>query len=113
MARASCRRQEHSPTEIVATIIYSARALEHLEAAIRFLVQRDPAAAIRAAFAIRSAVGILEDHPLIGRARDEDLRKLVISYGKTGYVALYRFLPHLEEIRILAVEHQRELDYAP
>jgi hypothetical protein len=35
----------------------------------------------------------------------------VISFGKTGYVALYRFLPQRGEIRVLAFRHQRELDY--
>ena len=40
-----------------------------------------------------------------------ELRELVISYGKTGYVALYRFLPAQDLIRILAIRHQRELDY--
>jgi hypothetical protein len=40
-----------------------------------------------------------------------EFRELVISYGKTGYVALYRFLPAQDRIRILAIRHQRELDY--
>jgi plasmid stabilization system protein ParE len=35
----------------------------------------------------------------------------VISYGKSGYFALYRFLPAQNQIRILAIRHQRELDY--
>ncbi len=61
--------------------------------------------------AIQSSVTMLADHPLIGRAIERGLRELVISYGKTGYVALYRFLPHLEEVRVLAIRHQRELGY--
>jgi toxin ParE1/3/4 len=35
----------------------------------------------------------------------------VISFGKSGYVALYRFVPHLDAVRVLAIRHQRELDY--
>jgi len=35
----------------------------------------------------------------------------MISSGRTGHIALYRFLPHLEEVRVLAIRHQRELDY--
>ncbi|MEK7697085.1 MAG: hypothetical protein AAB346_03005 [Pseudomonadota bacterium] len=38
-------------------------------------------------------------------------RKLVAFYGKTGHTALYRFLPEQNLIRILAIRHQRELDY--
>lgn len=40
-----------------------------------------------------------------------DLRELVISYGRTGYVALYRFLPLRDEVRVLAIRHQREIGY--
>jgi len=56
-------------------------------------------------------VEILARHPLIGRPVDEGLRELVISFGKTGYVAPYRFVPQRDEIRVLALRHQRELDY--
>ena len=69
------------------------------------------AAALKAASAIRSAIDMLAAHPLIGRPSRRELRELVISFGKTGYVVLYRFLPHIEEVRVLAVRHQRELGY--
>jgi hypothetical protein len=39
------------------------------------------------------------------------MRELVISFGKSGYVALYRFIAHLGVVRVLAIRHQRELDY--
>ncbi len=64
-----------------------------------------------AARAIRSAVEALARHPLIGRPVGGQLRELVISFGRTGYVALYRFVPARDEVRILALRHQRELDY--
>jgi len=97
----------------MATIAHSARALAPLEHAFEFLVRQNPPVAVAAAVAIRSAVEMLAAHPLVGRPREGELREFVISFGKTGYVALYRFLPHLEEVRILALRHQRELDYAP
>jgi plasmid stabilization system protein ParE len=46
-----------------------------------------------------------------GRVVAGELRELVISYDKRGYVALYRFLPAQDQIRILAIRRQRELDY--
>jgi len=95
----------------VATVVYSARALDDLERSFEFLAESDPVAALSAASAIRSAVDILAIHPLIGRSCEGELRELVISFGKTGYIALYRFLPHIEEVRVLAIRHQRELDY--
>jgi plasmid stabilization system protein ParE len=95
----------------VAQVVYSDNALNNLERAFELLAQHDPGAATSAAAAIRDAVETLSRHPLIGRAVEEDLRELVISFGKTGYVALYRFLPRRDEIRVLAIRHQRELDY--
>ena len=49
---------------------------------------------------------------MIGRVIEGELRdELVISFGRTGYIALYRFLPVANEIRVLAIRRQRELDY--
>ena len=95
----------------MAQVVYSRRALDDLERAIRFLAAQDPTAAVQAAVVIQEAVEILSRHPLIGRPVAPPLRELVISFGKTGYVALYRFLPTRGEVRILGVRHQRELDY--
>ena len=95
----------------MAQVVYSARALANLEHAFEFIAREDPRAAVAAVRAIRSAVELLADHPLVGRRVEAELRELVISYGRTGYVALYRFLPLRKEIRILAIRHQRELDY--
>jgi plasmid stabilization system protein ParE len=95
----------------VAQVVYTRNALANLERAFAFLAEHDPAAASDAAVAIRKAVEILADHSLIGRRVEGEIRELVISYGKTGYIALYRFLPEQSLIRILGIRHQRELDY--
>ena len=95
----------------MAQVVYSANALANLERAFAFLLENDPKAAITAAHAIREAVTVLRRHPLIGRTVEGGLRELVISFGKTGYIALYRFLPAQDVVRILAIRHQRELDY--
>lgn len=95
----------------MAQVVYTRNALANLERAFAFLAEHDPAAASDAAVAIRKAVEILADHPLIGRRVEGEIRELVISYGKTGYIALYRFLPEQSLIRILGIRHQRELDY--
>lgn len=95
----------------MARIIYSARALADIERAFEFLAQQDPSSAVKAAAVIRHAVEALAQHPLIGRSIEGDLRELVISFGKTGYVALYCFYPERAEIWMLGIRHQRELDY--
>jgi len=95
----------------VAQVVYTRNALANLERAFAYLAEHDPAAAADAAVAIRKAAEILSDHPLIGRRVEGEIRELVISYGKTGYIALYRFLPEQGLIRVLAIRHQRELDF--
>ena len=97
----------------MATIVYSARSLTHLERAFEFVRKENPEAAVAAADAIRSAVENLEAHPLLGRRVHDDIRELVISYGATGYIALYRFLIPQDEVRVLAIRHQREIGFVP
>jgi plasmid stabilization system protein ParE len=97
----------------VATVVYSERALDHIERAFDFLSEKNPDSALAAIAAIRTAVDNLSTHPLIGRRIAGDVRELVISYGATGYIALYRFVVRRDEVRILALRHQREIGYAP
>jgi plasmid stabilization system protein ParE len=79
--------------------------------AARIRVQQLEEAAPGAAAVIVNAVAMLEAHPLIGRVAEEGRHELVLSRGKSGYVVLYRFLPALEIIFVLAVRHQREAGY--
>ena len=88
----------------MAEVVYSARALEDIERAFQVL---------DAVAVIQSAVDNLRVHPLIGRRVEGELRELVISYGRTGYVALYRFVIGRDEVHVLALRHQRELGYLP
>jgi plasmid stabilization system protein ParE len=97
----------------VAQVVYSARSLENIERAFQFLRDENPTASLHAVTAIQSAVDNLAAHPLVGRRIEGELRELIISYGQTGYVALYRFVIARDEVRILALRHQRELGYLP
>ena len=97
----------------MATVVYSARALSHLERAFEFQASENPDAAIPAGDVIRSAVESLAVHPLIGRRVHGDIRELVISFGQTGYIAPYRFVVPQDEVRVLAIRHQREIGFVP
>jgi plasmid stabilization system protein ParE len=97
----------------VAAVVYSASSLAHLERAFEFLRKENPEAEVAAADAIRSAVDNLGAHPLLGRRIHGDIREMVISYGATGHIALYRFLIPQDEVRILAIRHQREIGFVP
>jgi len=113
VARPVGTRPVREASRALASIVYSARSLAHLECAFQFLRDNNPQAALDAVVAIQTAVDALAAHPLLGRRVHGDIRELVISYGRTGYVALYRFVVPRDEVRILAIRHQRELGFAP
>lgn len=95
----------------MAQISYSANAIENLERAFEFIAERDASEAGAAVEAIRSGLEILAKHPFIGRPVEGELRELIVSHGRTGYLALYRYLAVTDEAQVLAIRHQRELDY--
>jgi plasmid stabilization system protein ParE len=95
----------------LAAVSYSARALGDLDRLFDFLAAENPDAAVAAAEAIVDAVTILERHPYIGRPVRGPLRELVISHGRTGYVALYRVAARRDRVEVLAIRHQREAGY--
>lgn len=95
----------------MALISYSDRALRDFERIFDFLATDDLALAVKTIAAIEEAVSVLARHPLIGRPAEQDLRELVISRGKSGYVALYRYRKPADAVLILALRHQREAGY--
>ncbi len=95
----------------MAQVIYSDEALADFERIIEFPLETSAETAAQTLANIKSAIGILEAHPLIGRRIDNHIRELVISQGATGYVALYRFDPANGLIRLLRIRHQREAGY--
>lgn len=95
----------------MARIIFSQIALADLEKLTDFLIEVDPLAAAETVDLIEEAIGVLKRHPLIGRQVESDLRELIISRGKTGYVALYSYEADQDAILILAIRHQREAGY--
>jgi plasmid stabilization system protein ParE len=95
----------------VAQVVHSAEALDDLERVLEFLEEAVPDRVPAALNAILSALGALGDHPLLGRRIDRKYRELVISRGTTGYLALYRFEPGHDVVRIPRIRHQREAGY--
>lgn len=95
----------------MAQVIYSDEALADFERIIELLLETSPESAMQTLVNIRSAVGILEAHPLIGRRIEGHIRELVISQRATGYLALYRFDAAFDVVRILRIRHQREAGY--
>ncbi len=92
-------------------LTYSPRAILDLERFFEFVAREDPEAATASVEAITHGVLVLERHPLMGRTAEEGSRELIISHGRTGYVALYDYLAAIDTVVILAVRHQRETGY--
>lgn len=81
-----------------------------LERCRRFLAAKNPQAARRAGQAIERHFLLLETNPEIGRPLHDlpELRELVIGFGDSGYVALYRHDPTADAVYVLAFRHQKE-----
>lgn len=94
-------------------IVFAGEALADLERIFDFTFARDGPDALEHIAKIRAAVMILEDHPEIGRPTEpgSSLRELVISHGKSGYVALYEYSIAESLVRVVAIRHQREAGY--
>ena len=91
----------------MARISYAGQALSDLERISDFLVDGGEDA-FGVLDLIEEAVAILPRHPCIGHQVENGLRELVISQGKTGYVALYSVEAEYDAILVLAIRHQRE-----
>ena len=98
---------------------FSLAALADLERLFDFLLQRELDSASgdldlpdRALKAIRDGLAFLSSSPFACRKAGESpfVRELVITFGATGYVALYEIVDDRTVI-IGAVRHQREDDY--
>ena len=60
---------------------------------------------------IVQAVQVLASSPLIGRPVKDGKRELVIGTGTRGYVALYRYLPAIDTVFVLAFRSQLEAGF--
>jgi len=60
---------------------------------------------------IIQAIQLLSHSPLIGRPVQGGKRELIIGRDSRGFVALYRFVPSIDTVFILAIRSQRESGY--
>ena len=82
-----------------------------LEELVDFLLaQGDPMAPELLAFVL-DGLQVLTHQPGIGRPMEDGLRELILHRGKSGYLVKYRYLSHLEAVRVLRIRHQRQSGY--
>jgi len=96
----------------MATVEITRRALADLERLFDFIAAEDPQKAREQILSARKALELLAEHPLLGRAAEEGRRELILSRGRYGYIAKYRWLPAEDVVLVLAVRHQLEAGYA-
>ena len=94
-------------------IIITEGAAQGLERCRRFLADKNPLASKRAGQTIKGQFALLESEPEIGRPFDDlpELRELIIPFGDSGYVALYRHEIKSDSVLLLAFRHQKEAGY--
>ncbi len=80
-----------------------------------FLQEVAPEKVSEATEAIFESLEILEHTPLAGEPHPlenaPEMRKIVIPYGQSGYVALYIFNKEQDLVTIHAIRHQKELNF--
>ena len=95
------------------TVRFTTEAKNDLVRLYDFLLEKDLNVAEQAIDAIYRAVKFLRHFPLSCRKATPEtpwLRELLISFGNSGYVALFE-IDNQQTITILAFRHQHEDDY--
>ena len=97
----------------MARVVLSAQAFADLERLEAFLHDTgDPLAAGLLDY-VFDALHVLTHQPGIGRPVGGGLRELIISRGRSGYLARYHLDHRSQTVRVLRIRHQREAGYAP
>ena len=92
-------------------LVFSPHALVDMERLSDFLLANDPQSASQTLNILIGGLQLLKLHPLVGRIVERGYRELLISRGRSGYVALYTYDVLSNTALILAIRHQREDDY--
>jgi plasmid stabilization system protein ParE len=92
----------------LARVELAPEVLDDFDRILLHLDRRDVPDPVRRIQEIIAAIQVLTHSPLIGRPTGADKRELVIGRGSRGYLALYRDVPKIDTVFILAVRLQSE-----
>lgn len=95
----------------MARVEITQQALADFERLFDFLAAHDAQHARVQVLSVRRALELLADHPLLGHEAEDGRRELVLSRGRYGYVAKYRWLAAEDVVLVLAVRKQREAGF--
>ena len=95
----------------MARLVFAPAALHDIDRLSEFLRDQSGRLAAETEPLLIEGLEILKRHPLIGRPVESGLREMLISRGRSGYAALYRYSEHLDTAIVLAIRHQSEAGY--
>lgn len=95
----------------MARIELAAQVADDFDRILDHLAQYEVAEAAARIDQIIQAINVLESNPLLGRPARNDMRELIIGRQSRGYVALYRYVPEVDTVFVLAIRSQREAGY--
>ena len=92
----------------MSSVFLSQAAFDDLLRLEEFLVESDDLLAGELLDFILDALQILTHQPGIGRPVEGGLRELIISRGRSGYLARYEFNDARDVVLVARIRHQRE-----
>ncbi len=93
-------------------IVFSEKSRFDIERIRNFLISKNAVSAFEAISVIREYIAILQKSPFAGRSiEDSELRELIVPFGASGYVVLYKYYFERDLVVIAAIKHQKEDDY--
>lgn len=95
----------------MARIELAAQVADDFDRILEHLAQYEVAEGAARIDQIIQAINVLESNPLLGRPARNDMRELIIGRQSRGYVALYRYVPEVDTVFVLAIRSQREAGY--
>jgi plasmid stabilization system protein ParE len=89
-------------------LAFAPAALDDIDRLVAFLRDQSENLAAQTAPLLVEALSALKRHPLLGRPVELGLRELLISRGRSGYIALCRYDAARDTVLVLRLRHQRE-----
>ena len=95
----------------MARIELAAQVADDFDRILEHLAQYEVAESAARIDQIIQAFNVLQSNPLLGRPARNDTRELIMGRRSRGYVALYRYVPEVDTVFVLAIRNQREAGY--
>jgi plasmid stabilization system protein ParE len=96
----------------LAIIEFAPEVAGDLDRIVDHLTRQDAPRIVERITGLIDAIEVLAHSPLVGRPVRHDLRELIVGQAAEGYLVLYKYIPEIETVFVLAARSQREAGYA-